>query len=234
MKAIASFVLLTLVLPAGLVAQDLIQDLGGATSGANGEPQLTVSGSMLFEQTLSVELTNARASTFVALVFGVSEANTPVGGGILIPSQDIVINVMTNSLGEFAQNYYTPDFEGTLYVQCAILDDDAQGDVALSNAMSCLAGTNVYAAGKEIAVGGEQIVGIDVIGTAAQTYQVFVTSGTPPVRTQLVAETPLSTPSAQEFFKFLPRALVAGESVEVVGATSGRRSKPYGADARLL
>lgn len=215
-----------------LSAQNLIENLGGGTSGANGIPAMALSGSMLFETPLMISLANTPPLSLAVVVVGTSIVNLPLAGGLLVPSPDVTLTMVADQSGVGSLTVPTPDFENYLFFQCVVLDPIASGGMALSNAMAALAGIGAYAADKYVASGGEQVLICNVRGTAASSYQVFVTSGTPPVRRELVGPTALQTPTGQDFAIFLPRACLQDESIEVVGETTGRRSKPYDADLR--
>ncbi|MBM3976425.1 MAG: hypothetical protein FJ299_05475 [Planctomycetes bacterium] len=114
-----------------------VQDLGGAFGGPK-LPVLNAWGSFGVGKQFSLSLSRARASSFGAFVVGFSAANLPLFGGVLVPSAEFVLPLVTNAKGAAKQVVvFTSQLpSGTqLRAQVGVVDAAAPQGVALTNAL---------------------------------------------------------------------------------------------------
>jgi len=76
-------------------------ELGGALAGAGGAPELEAFGSLEGGAPVELRISNVPAAAPVFLVAGVSQANLPLFGGLLVPSMDYLFTPLSaDSFGE--------------------------------------------------------------------------------------------------------------------------------------
>jgi len=138
----SNLLLLAPVLLLGAVAHaddDAWTDLGQALPGTNGPPHLAATGSLVASSPVSLKLTRALGQTPALLVLGAQNASVPFGGGILVPSPDIVSPpVMTTAAGKIAIDATVPNglvLGVDLHLQWWITDPINPGGYSASNAL---------------------------------------------------------------------------------------------------
>jgi hypothetical protein len=160
-------------------------------------------------------------------------------GGILVPYPEVVAQFTTDGQGKASFSFTCPDYEDALFAQCMVLDPASVRGFSFSNALSMIPSFNSYVSTKVLVQVANQlpILTVDVDGTEAQGHRVIIRRGAAPNLTIIhepqSGETPLNPPTAQAFTIILGTALQVGDSVEVTGTTTGRRSKSYGASLAL-
>ncbi|MFG0318128.1 MAG: MBL fold metallo-hydrolase [Planctomycetota bacterium JB042] len=136
---LASLVLSSL-LAAGVARADdgAWTDLGAALPGANGPPVLKVQGFPVAGSPIRVELRRALAQTPAILVVGTQNASLPFGGGMLVPSPDVLSPpVLTSANGAIDLDAVFPAGVALgvdLHLQWWITDPTNPGGYAASNA----------------------------------------------------------------------------------------------------
>ncbi len=135
----AAFTLLLAVVP-GARAQvccDPWTDLGQSLPGTHGAPLLEASGSLAELTQVTLDLDNALENSQAWLIIGVAQLGAPFKGGVLVPTPDVVLPLVTNAAGMLG---FTATFPaglpvGTqLLLQCWIQDPAAVAGYAASNA----------------------------------------------------------------------------------------------------
>ena len=80
------------------------QDLASGLAGTNGTPVLSGQGPLLPATTVTLQLTDALASSAAVAVGGFSRADAPLFGGVLVPFPDIMLfGIPIDSAGELIQ-----------------------------------------------------------------------------------------------------------------------------------
>ena len=75
-------------------------DLGAALAGSAGTPQLSGAGALVGGQPVQVRLTGGKPGAPVVFVAGFAPADTPLKGGLLVPSADVVVaGLLTDAAG---------------------------------------------------------------------------------------------------------------------------------------
>ncbi len=113
--------------------------LGGGIAGTNGEVSLTGSGQLGPGDSGALHLTSAIPSDNAFLVVGIAELGAPLKGGTLVPSPDIVINLITGTDGAFTLPFTdVPDFglAFDVYAQVWQPDRSAVKNFAASNGLA--------------------------------------------------------------------------------------------------
>lgn len=113
-------------------------DLGNGLAGGAGMPVLVGSGSLLEGMPNALATTNLPPLALGALVLGFSTVYQPVYGGILVPSEDIVLILQSDAWGATLLPFVlatSPPSGAAIYVQHWVLDPTAQAGVAASNAV---------------------------------------------------------------------------------------------------
>ena len=114
-------------------------NLGGGLAGSFGIPSLTGSGTLAAGTPVAFTIDGALGSAPAAFVVGLSQVNVPFKSGILVPSPDAILEVVTSPGGSVALGGSMPAGfpAGTvLYVQGVIADGAAISGFSLSNALS--------------------------------------------------------------------------------------------------
>jgi hypothetical protein len=114
------------------------EDLGSGIPGINGIPLLMGTGTLEAGSPNQLELTQAKPSAPAILVFGLTELNAPLKGGILIPAPLLTLTLPTSPAGAFTLPFIMPpglppDFE--LFFQFWIPDAAATKLFAASNGL---------------------------------------------------------------------------------------------------
>jgi hypothetical protein len=113
-------------------------DEGSALAGISGPPSLVGLGSMVFDTTNVLILSNAAPSALSAILASNTSSPTGFKGGTLLPGPTIVsVLVGTDAGGGWSLNFRAPPYgSGTeLWVQVAIQDAAAVAGASLSNAV---------------------------------------------------------------------------------------------------
>jgi hypothetical protein len=116
-------------------------DLGQGLAGISGVPLLAGSGALIAADTVSVDLSNARANSVSFLILGFSRWDAPFKGGVLVPSVDLLFPVPTDSTGAFQlQTQFPagvpPDLH--FFMQTWIVDPAATKGMSASNALEVI------------------------------------------------------------------------------------------------
>jgi hypothetical protein len=74
-------------------------DVGRGLAGVNGVPVLTGSGPLTAASTITWTLANARPNAAAVFVIGLTRAQLPLFGGVLVPSPDLLVVVPTDAAG---------------------------------------------------------------------------------------------------------------------------------------
>lgn len=112
--------------------------LGGGIPGAFGIPSLVGQGQLSSGSTASVYLGGTALDAAGALVVGPAATNLPLFGGVLIPSPDLVLPLVTSSLGDYSvQAIMTGAIQpgAQLFFQAWVIDEVATMGVAASNGL---------------------------------------------------------------------------------------------------
>ena len=110
--------------------------LGNGLAGTNGVPIISgFSDTYIQGDSVDVTLSNALANTSGALVIGATASYSPLLGGVLVPSPNVVIPITTDSFGGFFTQVDLPTVS-TAYLQLSIVDSGATQGLALSTAMA--------------------------------------------------------------------------------------------------
>lgn len=84
-------------------------DVGGATSGVSGDPELSGSGTLAAGDPVTLELSNAKPNSTSVLLIGVTLLDAPFKGGVLVPSPDIVVmGIPTDGSGGHVLDFNWP------------------------------------------------------------------------------------------------------------------------------
>ena len=120
-----------------MVPVDPWSDLAGAKAGSLGDPLLTGDGTPMPGNQVTLELSNAVASSPAALVIGFSQSNLPLLGGTLVPSPDLLVEGLNTGSGTLTAQFNWPaSLPGPeTYFQYWFLDLGVSGGVAASNAV---------------------------------------------------------------------------------------------------
>lgn len=114
-------------------------DVGHGLEGTNGLPRLRGVVDPLPGATVTLILTRARPNALTQLVVGLSSANGPFMGGVLVPKQDLIIgDLSTDEQGKLSLPFMLPLWlapADRIYFQHRIVDPVAPAGVALSNAL---------------------------------------------------------------------------------------------------
>jgi hypothetical protein len=229
---VARFVCASAVILGGLASQQEIVNLGGGLAGVSGIPSMSVSGDLLLNENVVVNLTNAAPNSVAWLAVGLTTVYLPLFGGILVPYPDVSVQISTDSQGKGTHTFACPDYENAMYAQFMVADAGAVEGFSFSNTMMLVPGIQTYVSNKQtVGATPPVVVTCDVNGTEARTYRVRVTRGG--VAHWDNSEQTLQTPTAQAFVIPLNQALLAGDSVEVIGQTTGKRATQYSASLVL-
>ncbi|MEQ8764375.1 MAG: LamG domain-containing protein [Planctomycetota bacterium] len=113
-------------------------DLGLGSEGSRGTPVLRGVSRMRAGDQSYLELSNARPESSVALIVGFSQTNTPLLGGVLVPSTDAVIfGLPTNQAGQLLLEFAWPEALQLSpgYFQAWVLDPEAPLGFSASNGL---------------------------------------------------------------------------------------------------
>ena len=116
-------------------------DVGHAMFGTLGEPELATSGSLVPGTPVTVSLTNANPNANSYLVLGLQPAATPFKQGVVLPSDDFVIQLPTNAAGQIQFTVPWPQNSPSnvpLYAQYWIADPAGPEGWVASNAVSLI------------------------------------------------------------------------------------------------
>jgi hypothetical protein len=122
------------------VVPDTFVDLGGASQGVGGPPNLRAVGPLIVGSTLVVDLENAAPDAAMYVWLSITSIPIDVLGGT-VHTNPIALQVLrvTDAGGAWSDSVVWPDGfpPGTdLYLQAAIQDASAQNGIALSNAVT--------------------------------------------------------------------------------------------------
>jgi hypothetical protein len=115
------------------------QDLGSALGGSQGDPLLVGEGTLEAGSIGRARLSNARASTPMFLVAGLSAWNLPLFGGTLVPAPDLVCSYTSSGSGDL--DLYLPAMPtgipgpSSYYMQFWIFDPTGPEGATASNAL---------------------------------------------------------------------------------------------------
>ena len=113
--------------------------LGHSLSGANGKPSLTATGDLTAGAAINFELVNGIPNGRTFFVAGLSAANTPMFGGIMVPEMDLVNGtkrVDPNGRVTWNVNWSSVLVSGAeVWVQVAVRDITAPMGYSFSNAV---------------------------------------------------------------------------------------------------
>jgi hypothetical protein len=119
--------------------------LGHGLEGAEGEPRLTASGTLLAKSLVELQLTDARANAGGWLLIGVERLDLPFAGGQIVPAFEapngLLTPLVTNGAGEWTvSGQWPPGLPDHLQVafQVWIDDPDAAQQFAASNALAAV------------------------------------------------------------------------------------------------
>ena len=113
-------------------------DLGHALSGSAGVPLLVGAGPLAADSSDQLSLSKAKASASATLVFGTSQLNAPLKGGVLVPAPLLIVPMVTGATGSATLPFTFPAGVpvGTpLFFQFWIQDPGAAKGFAASNAV---------------------------------------------------------------------------------------------------
>jgi len=120
-------------------------NLGHGLAGTHGPPRLTASGRLQTGSALQIDLVDARPSTLVYAILGLTTVNLPFYGGTLVPAfslpQGTILLMATNAAGQLHIAYTWPGLlpAGTdVIIQDWIPDPLAPAGLAASNAIQGL------------------------------------------------------------------------------------------------
>jgi DNA-binding beta-propeller fold protein YncE len=120
-------------------------ELGGAVPGVHGLPKLLGKGPLEGGGTVKFTLAEARESSPMFLIFGLSELNAPFKGGVLVPNPDLVIfGLVTDVYGTFTIGAPLPAILPTgmtLVVQMWVTDPAALKGFSAAPAISATVGS---------------------------------------------------------------------------------------------
>jgi hypothetical protein len=114
------------------------QDLGGGLAGTSGVPALTGTGTFVAVSAMSLHLQGAAAAMPAAVVLGSGASPTPLFGGVLVPTPEVVVFTAIDAGGQLVESFAWPTglpARWTFTSQCLVLDAGANGYVAFSNAL---------------------------------------------------------------------------------------------------
>ncbi|MGE0143497.1 MAG: hypothetical protein AB7I19_07090 [Planctomycetota bacterium] len=106
--------------------------LGGGIAGAMGLPRLEGYGSLLPVSGFEITLSNTPPSSIGAFVLGATTQNTPLFGGVLIPTPHAAITAVTDSRGEWRFAATWPAGLGGADIYSQVWLVDATGPVGLT------------------------------------------------------------------------------------------------------
>jgi len=116
----------------------LTDDIGFALAGSNGTPALDVLYHQGAPDTMEIDIQNAPVNQSGMLVIGVSAAMTPIFGGTLVPSLDVLIPITANASGvvnfSFPVNLSVPNGV-PFWTQAWIQDPAGANPYAATNAI---------------------------------------------------------------------------------------------------
>jgi hypothetical protein len=118
-------------------------DLGGALAGASGAPVLAIDGAPVAGSLLAMSLTGSAPSAPVFLVGGVTIANLPLKGGVLVPEPLVIVLLGSDPGGSVSLAAAFPaGFPGgtTLVLQAWMPDAGGPAGFAASNALCATSG----------------------------------------------------------------------------------------------
>jgi hypothetical protein len=210
-------------------------NLGNGHPGVSGVPSLSAEGALESGTPVNVQLRDAAPNSPVWFAAGLTTIYLPLFGGILVPYPEVVAQFTTDGQGKASFSFTCPDYEDALFAQCMVLDPASVRGFSFSNALSMIPSFNTYASNKVLVQVANQlpILTVDVNGTEAQGHRVIIRRGATIINVPQQGETPVNPPTAQAFTIILGTALQVGDSVEVRGTTTGRRSTEYGASLAL-
>lgn len=116
-------------------------DFGNGLAGTTGLPLLIGSGSLTAGSMLHWSMSNAAPSANGFLVVGFSQIHHPFAGGMIVPAPDIVVPIVTNSLGQTNLDLFVPSPPPsgvTVTTQIWILDPIGVAGFAASNAIAAI------------------------------------------------------------------------------------------------
>lgn len=117
-------------------------DFGNGLAGTTGLPHLIGSGNLAAGSMLHWTMSNARPSANGFLVIGFSQIHLPFAGGVIVPAPDIVLPIVTNSLGQTVLDLFVPSAPPsgvTVTTQIWIVDPIGVAGFAASNAIAASA-----------------------------------------------------------------------------------------------
>ena len=113
-------------------------DLGDGLAGAAGEPRLSGSGQLVGDSEVELELSGAAASAPTTLVIGLAELHAPLKGGVLVPSVDLLVSLVTSAAGDLTLTGTWPvgvPAGSQLYFQAWVQDAGGPKGFAASNGL---------------------------------------------------------------------------------------------------
>lgn len=114
-------------------------DLGDALAGSFGAPELTGTGTLTASSPTTVTLSSALNNSTAYLVVGVSQIDSPLKGGVLVPSLDLVKSFGTGSSGSVVLDFAWPTTvpsNFSTYLQYWVADAAGPVGFSASNGLS--------------------------------------------------------------------------------------------------
>jgi len=113
-------------------------DLGNGLAGSSGMPALLCEGTLIAGDAVRLTLSNTTAGSTGLLVIGLSAVNTPIAGGLLVPSPTLLLPIATDGAGELTIATHLPigvPVGTTIYLQNWLNDIGGPFGWSASNAV---------------------------------------------------------------------------------------------------
>ncbi len=113
-------------------------DVGAGLAGRNRTPHLEATGLALPARDLRIDLSSARESAPAMLVLGVRRVDVPFLGGVLVPSPDVAIGMVTDRIGRASLGFRVPAglrSNTMVYAQSWVADPAASLGASASNGL---------------------------------------------------------------------------------------------------
>lgn len=117
-------------------------NLGHGLAGSTGVPLLAGTGALTAGSVVHWSLANAKSSAAAWIVVGFSQANLPLGGGLLVPAPDVLVPTVTDGIGALNVPLLVPaPLPGgqQISTQIWVLDPVGIAGLAASNAIAATA-----------------------------------------------------------------------------------------------
>lgn len=115
-------------------------DEGEALAGPSGTPRLDALGERAIGSTATFQVSEAPGSALGWLVLGSTRSDTPIAGGLLVPTPDLLVAFATGPLGRYLVDFTFPAVTvppgSSLFMQAWILDPAAPQFVVASQAVA--------------------------------------------------------------------------------------------------